>query len=103
MLSAARLLTFALIIACRAGAQENREGLPAYLDGLDALEAGKFADAGAFMRKATDADGDNPHFVIARGVTFALQEKLKESEADLRRAQRLEPQNNEARLWLAAV
>lgn len=79
------------------------DGVQSYLQGLDALEAGKFADASSQFEKAVDADDENPDYRIALGVSLTLGEKLPEAEKVLRRAIKLSNNAEEARLWLATA
>jgi Tfp pilus assembly protein PilF len=63
--------------------------LPAYLDGLDALAAGKYAAAADAFSKVIDADEENPAGHLARGVARTLNQQFREAAADFRRANRL--------------
>lgn len=77
------------------------DGVEEYLNGLDAIEAGKFEDAASGFQKAIDADDENADFRIAYGVALTLGEKLPEAEKALNRALKLSNNADEARLWLA--
>lgn len=73
--------------------------LTAYLEGLDALHDGRPADAvGAFTR-ALDTRGDDPSFVLARGVAETLARQFPQALADLERAGKLGLRGREAELW----
>ena len=52
-----------------------------YLAGLDALSEGKFNDADAAFTRALETRGDDPTFVLARGVALTLAEQSPKYEA----------------------
>lgn len=85
------------------GLARAADGVDAYLDGLDLLEAGKFAEAQAAFNKAIDADDENANYRIALGVALTLGEKLPEAEKVLDRALKLSNNDPEARLWMATA
>src|SRR5712691_8743064 len=99
------LIATILIAAPFAAAVANpaQKGQAEYLQGLDALEAGKYNDAASAFSSAIDADEERVASWIARGVARALAENFTAAEKDINRAQRLEPANQEARLWLSAI
>jgi hypothetical protein len=75
--------------------------LIAYLDGLDALETGRWADAVASFNKAVDAAENDDHTLIrARGVAHLLAERHADAVRDLKRALQLKAGDKEARAWL---
>jgi len=67
----------------------NEQAAGAYLDGLDALAAGKYAEAVKAFGKAIAADEENAACYQARGVARALAENFPGALADFQRAQRL--------------
>lgn len=77
--------------------------LLAYLDGLDALNQGAWADAVGHFSRALQSNGDDPTFVLARGVAEALAEQFQPAMNDLARAKQLAPRMREAELWTYAA
>jgi tetratricopeptide (TPR) repeat protein len=77
--------------------------LVAYLDGLDALTQGHWPDAATAFSRALDASGDDPTFVLARGVAETLAEQFQPALTDLARAKRLGLKGREAELWTYAA
>src|SRR5690242_10281899 len=92
-------LVVSSLIATFAGAAEPA-ALPHLLEGLDALEAGKYADAVAPFSAAIEADSEDHNLWVARGVAKALALNPDAAEKDLLRAQKLEPQDRHVSLWL---
>ncbi len=78
-------------------------GLVAYLDGLDAMMQGRFTDAVAAFTRALSTNGDDPGFVLARGVAETLAEQWEPALGDLQRAQQLGLRGREAQLWTYAA
>lgn len=78
-------------------------GLLAYLEGLDAMMAGKFADATASFSRALETASDDPTFLLARGVAETLAENFPPALADLARVRRLGLRGREAELWTYAA
>jgi len=78
-------------------------GLAAYLDGLEALRQARWADATSAFARALQAAGDDPTFVLARGVALTLGEQFPQALADLGRADRLGLKGREAKLWIYAA
>lgn len=74
-------------------------GLMAYLEGLDALTQGQFPEAVAAFSRALEASGDDPAFVLARGVAETLAEQFQPAKKDFERSQRLGGKGREAELW----
>ncbi|BBO17307.1 conserved hypothetical protein [Candidatus Brocadia pituitae] len=74
-------------------------GLMAYLEGLDALTQGQFPEAVAAFSRALEASGDDPAFVLARGVAETLAEQFQPAIKDFKRYQRLGGKGREAELW----
>jgi tetratricopeptide (TPR) repeat protein len=82
----------------------NAEAVGAYLDGLDALAAGRYADAEKSFAKAIAADEENASYYQARGVARALAQNLDGAISDLQRAQRLgDAANWETKAWIGVV
>jgi tetratricopeptide (TPR) repeat protein len=75
----------------------------AYLAGLDALSAGRTADALAAFTKTTDADEENADYRTARGVAMVLSEKFPDAIKELQRSLRLRAGDWETKAWLAAA
>src|SRR5581483_7736212 len=80
--------------------QASNPGLTAYLDGLHALMQGQWGDAAQALSRALDSSGDDPTFVLARGVAYTLSEQFPEAFKDLERAKRLGLKGREAELWI---
>jgi tetratricopeptide (TPR) repeat protein len=99
----ARRLT-AIVLWCLMAASSARaggEGEAAYLDGLDALEAGRYADAASAFTQAIQANDENHAYWQARGVARTLNEQFADALKDYQRAQKLKD-DEETRLWMAA-
>jgi hypothetical protein len=75
----------------------------AYIDGIDALDAGDFPRAVQALTAAVGADGDNASYRRARGVAYTLNESFANAITDLDRARQLDSNDTEAALWLAAA
>jgi tetratricopeptide (TPR) repeat protein len=73
--------------------------LVAYLEGLDALSLGRPADAVSGFSRALESSGDDPTFVLARGVAETLAEQFPQALKDFSRFQRLGGKGREAELW----
>src|SRR5690349_10446646 len=71
-----------------------------YMDGLVALNEGRWPEAAAAFTKALDAAGDNPDIVLARGVADILAEDFPRALKDLDRAKRLGYRGREPDLWI---
>jgi tetratricopeptide (TPR) repeat protein len=78
-------------------------GAAAYLEGLEALENAKYADAVAAFTKAAAAEEENPDYYTARGVANTLAEKFPDAIKDLQRSLKLRPDSRETKLWLGAA
>lgn len=72
----------------------------AYIDGLDALNEGRWPDAVVALTKALDAAGDNPDVVFARGVANTLAEDFPNALKDLQRTQKLGYRGREPEVWI---
>lgn len=108
----ARLLTirFAIFLtACYllhapvTAAAFSSKSLPPYIEGLDALNEGRWPEAVAAFSRALDQSGDDPDIVLARGVAQTLAEDFPRAQKDLSRAQRLGLAGREAQLWIYAT
>ncbi len=73
--------------------------LTAYLEGLDALHDGRAADAVSAFSRALETSGDDPTFVLARGVAETLALQFPRALDDLERARKLGLRGREAELW----
>lgn len=76
---------------------------PPYMEGLDALNEGRWSDAASAFSRALDQSGDDPDIVLARGVAKTLTEDFPRAQKDLERAQRLGSRGREAQLWVWAT
>lgn len=76
---------------------------PPYMEGLDALNEGRWSDAASAFSRALDQSGDDPDIVLARGVAKTLSEDFPRAQKDLERAQRLGSRGREAQLWVWAT
>ncbi len=74
-----------------------------YLEGLDHLMQGRWPDAVAAFSRTLEAAGDDPTFVLARGVACTLAEQFPQALKDLERARRLGLRGREAELWTYAA
>ena len=74
-----------------------------YMEGLDALNEGRWSDAVSAFSRALDQSGDDPDIVLARGVAKTLAEDFPRAQKDLERAQRLGSWGREAQLWVWAT
>ncbi|MCY2928978.1 MAG: tetratricopeptide repeat protein [Planctomycetota bacterium] len=103
---AGRGWTWAFLVLLAAAVAPSRAadnaGARAYMDGLDALTAAKWADAEAAFSKAVDADEDNADYLTARGVARALGQKAPAAVKDLQRSLRMRD-DWETKLWLCAA
>jgi Flp pilus assembly protein TadD len=77
------------------------EAVTAYGDGLDAIEAARFADAIAPLSRAIELDEDNASYYAARGTALVLAERISDGMKDLARARRLNPDDADARRMLS--
>ncbi|MCG3178247.1 MAG: hypothetical protein BIFFINMI_00573 [Phycisphaerae bacterium] len=87
--------------AARAG--DEPAGSADYLAGLDALAAGKWADAQASLDKAVAADSENSDYRTTHGVAMVLNEKFTDAIKELSLALRMRADDWEAKLWLGAA
>jgi len=98
----ARHLLSALLLLLSAGQLYAADGATDYLDGLDALGAGRIADADASLTKAIQADAENASYYQARGVARTLREQFPAAIADFQKAARLaSPPDWETTAWTA--
>lgn len=74
-----------------------------YLDGLDAMGEGRSREAVSAFSAALEIEGDEPRFVLARGVARTLDQEFDLAFQDLQRYQRLGGTGREAELWVYAV
>jgi tetratricopeptide (TPR) repeat protein len=63
------------------------------------MTQGQFPEAVAAFSRALDASGDDPDYVLARGVAETLAEQFYPAMKDLERYQRLGGKGREAELW----
>lgn len=74
-------------------------GLMAYLEGLDDLSQGQFPEAVAALSRALEASGDDPDYVLSRGIAETLAEQFQPAMKDFKRYQKLGGKGREAELW----
>jgi hypothetical protein len=74
-----------------------------YLDGLDALMSGRWSDAVISFTQTLNTAGDDPTFVLARGVAATLAGQYTPALGDLTRARTLGLRGREAELWTYAA
>jgi tetratricopeptide (TPR) repeat protein len=86
-----------------AAAAPSAGGLGAYAEGLEALGQARWADGIAAFGRALQASGDDPTFVLARGVALTLAGQFAPGLADLQRVERLGLKGREAKLWIYAA
>ncbi|MCE5327415.1 MAG: tetratricopeptide repeat protein [Planctomycetaceae bacterium] len=82
---------------------DDPKATAAYLAGLDALAAARWADALASFTAATEADEDNADYRTARGVSLVISQKFPAAIKDLQRSMRLRADDWETKLWLHAA
>ncbi|HYF48651.1 MAG TPA: hypothetical protein VEJ63_04565 [Planctomycetota bacterium] len=71
------------------GAPKDAPGLKRFLDGLDALEAERYAEGLAAFNDALKEASENHVYMRARGVAYVLLDQREKAQADFDRAQRL--------------
>ena len=82
----------------------NEQAVGPYLDGLDALAAGKYAEAEKAFAKAIAADEENAAYWQARGVARTLAQDFPGALTDLQRAQRLGDASDwETKAWIGVA
>lgn len=75
----------------------------AYADGLEALESGRWSEAGGSFTKALEPDGDHGEILLARAVALILAGEFGAAQRDLDRAHRLTGRGGrEVMLWIYA-
>ncbi len=84
-------------------ARKTPGGYAPYLDGLYALNEGRWPDAARSFAQALEAQGDDPTFMLALGVAQVLAEQFPAGHKDLDRAQRPGLGGREAQLWISAA
>ena len=97
-------LIFVLATACLLGATVavaalSPKALNPYVEGLDALNEGRWPDAVSAFSRALEQSGDDPDIVLARGVANTLAEDFPRALKDLERATRLGLRGREPELW----
>ncbi len=82
----------------------NEQAAGPYLDGLDALAAGQYAEAEKALAKAIAADEENTACYQARGVARTLAENFSGALADFQRALRLGDTSGwETKAWIGVA
>lgn len=79
------------------------KALSPYVQGLDALNEGRWLNAATAFSRALDVSGDDPDIVLARGVAYTLAEDFPRAQKDFERASRLGLKGREAQLWIWAT
>jgi tetratricopeptide (TPR) repeat protein len=74
-----------------------------YWEGLEALSAGKWAEAEKALSRALEVDTENPDYLTARGVARGLAQRPTESIADLQRSLQMRADDWETKLWLGVA
>jgi tetratricopeptide (TPR) repeat protein len=74
-----------------------------FVAGLDALEAGRFAEAARGFERAVEADEENADHHLALAVAEIFSERFDVALRALDRANRLQPGRKEAKLWTAVA
>jgi len=92
-------LTIFLLAPPPASAAIPSDAAAPYIDGLDALNEGRWSDAVAALTKALAAAGDNPDILLARGVASTLSKDFPSALKDLQRVGRLGYKGREPELW----
>ena len=96
------LLAITLLAATAHAADDSAAN--AYFDGLDALSAGRYADADKALTQAVTLDAENAAYYQARGVARTLGENFAAAITDFEKAGRLAPAKDwETSAWLATA
>jgi Flp pilus assembly protein TadD len=74
-----------------------------YVQGLDALNEGRWSEAATAFSRALEVSGDDPDIVLARGVASTLAEDFPRAQKDFERASRLGLKSREPQLWIWAT
>lgn len=96
------LLAFvaSLTIASLAHSDTNPSpALSAYAEGLETMMAARWQDSIQAFSRALETAGDDPSFVLARGVAYTLAEDFPHALQELSRAKRLGFRGREPELW----
>ena len=97
------ILLASVTVVSQGAEQMPGESAIAYVGAMSDLEDGDFALAVTDLTRALSRDTDNADYLRARGVANTLAEKFPAAIADLERALRLNAEDTEAKLWLAAA
>ncbi len=97
--SMARLESLAGNLESAAPATAAPDPLADYLDGLEALRTGDYANAARAFDKALDAAGSDTRFVLARGVAATLGGDPVDGARHFERYERLGGPGREGTLW----
>ena len=100
---AAAFLLIPLAASVAVAAAPANDGRAAYLEGLDLLERGQYAESARALSQAVEADEEKVDYLIARAAAATLAEDFAPAERDLARALRLDQGNKHARMWLASI
>ena len=92
-----------MALAGHSSASDDATSSAAYLAGLESLAAGNVRQAAADFTRALAAKEGNADYLRARGVALTLAENFPAAIADLQRALRLQADDRDTRLWLAAA
>lgn len=90
------------LVGCGASSARAADAA-AYVAGIESLAAGNFKQAIAEFTQALATNEENADALRARGVAQTLAENFPAAIADLKHALRLQANDHEAKLWLAAA
>jgi len=91
------------VCCCAVALAADHPPSAAYVDGIEAIDAGQYKLAVEKLTPALGTDEENADYIRARGVANTLAENFRAALADLQRALRLNQNDREAELWLAAA
>ena len=98
-LSLLAFLIFSISSVCAAQSAEARSHADR---GLELAQSGDLASAESELRQAVKLEPNNPEFLSTLGTLLAMEKKLDESTAALRKAVQLAPAEFTSRRYLAA-
>jgi cytochrome c-type biogenesis protein CcmH/NrfG len=96
------LLAFLIFSICSSCAAQSAEARSHADRGLELAQSGDLASAESELRQAVKLEPNNPEFLSTLGTLLAMEKKLDESTAALRKAVQLAPAEFTSRRYLAA-